>query len=108
MFFWSFPSKAVQTKKNQLADVQAALAESQEAEKQHKAQLATLRGDRQLTKERKLKLEQLQALKKRKRVAEEEGKQFEQCDPERIKKLSQSTRTQQLQLSSRPCHPPLC
>ena len=89
MFFWSFPSKAVQQKKNALADLQATLTAEQEKEKALKAQLTAARAERQQTKERKVKLEQLQTLKRRKRAAEEESKQFDQCDPERIKKLSQ-------------------
>ena len=91
MFFWSFPSKAVQQKKNALTDLQAAAAAEAEKEKALKAQLTAARAGRQQTKERKIKLEQLQTLKQRKRAAEEEGKQFEQCDPERIKKLSQTS-----------------
>jgi DNA anti-recombination protein RmuC len=89
VFFWSFPSKAVQASKNRLADAKAKVAEAEEKEAAMSAQLTAAQQQRQPTKERKVKLERLHAHKKRKRTAEESGKEFEHCDPERLKKLSQ-------------------
>ena len=97
MYFWSFPSKAVQQSKNRLADVKAKVAEAEEKETAMTDQLTAARQQRQPTKERKVKLEQLQALKKRKRTAEEDSKQYEHCDPDRLKKLSQPHCTSQQQ-----------
>ena len=87
MYFWSFPSKAIQAKRVKLSDLQTQLAALRESEKQTSVKLQQAQKQRQHTKERKLKLEQLSSLRGRKRALEEEGKQYEVCDPERLKKL---------------------
>jgi hypothetical protein len=91
----SFPSKAVQVKKNKLSDLQAAVAAMKEKERTKAQELEAARGERQQTKERKLKMEQLTALKKRKREAEEELSKYDVCDPQRLAKLSHNTATAQ-------------
>ena len=83
----SFPSKAIQSKRTKLDDLQNALTAARDKEKQAKKQLDQALQSRQLTKERKLKMERLGTLRGKKRALDEELKQYEVCDPERLKKL---------------------
>jgi len=87
MFFWSFPSKAIQSKRTKLADTQQSLATTQDSHRKLHKQLEQARTTRQQTKERQLKLTQLTTLRSKKRALDDELKQYEVCDPDRLKKL---------------------
>ena len=83
----SFPSKAIQQKRTKLDDLQQQLQATQDKHKACHKQLEQALGARQHTKERKLKLDRLSTLRNKKRALDEEMKQYEVCDPERLKKL---------------------
>lgn len=89
MFFWSLPSKVEKAKLTQRDKLKAEIAALHNEASAVQAQVKAARTARQPTKERKMKLEQLNQLKAKRKLIDTDLEKFAACDPDLIKKLSQ-------------------
>jgi len=86
-FFWSLPSKAQQVSQSRLDKLDSELVSFSDQEQQTTSELKAASACRQSTKERKLKLDQLSQLRRKRKELEVELSSYEAYDPERLKKL---------------------
>jgi hypothetical protein len=86
-FYWSLPSKVLQTKKTAVEMNKKKIEEMKEEVMNLKEKIKEAKACRMETKERKIKMEELDQLNKQKEILSTELKEFQKSDPERHQNL---------------------
>ncbi|KAM8878451.1 meiotic nuclear division protein 1 homolog isoform 3-T3 [Spinachia spinachia] len=87
-YYWAFPSKALNTCKHKLEELQAQISEAKQRKVSVQAAVEKATVGREDTKERGALLTELQALKEERARLQAELEKYRECDPEVIEDMS--------------------
>ncbi|XP_068445545.1 meiotic nuclear division protein 1 homolog [Clinocottus analis] len=89
-YYWAFPSKALNTRKHKLEELQSQISDAKQRKKSVQKAVEKMKVGRQDTKERSALLKELQALREDRTQLQAELNKYRECDPEVIEDMRKS------------------
>ncbi|XP_026158396.1 meiotic nuclear division protein 1 homolog [Mastacembelus armatus] len=89
-YYWSFPSKALHTRKHKQEELQKQISEAKQRQVSLQKAVEQAKVGRQDTKERQSLMTELQALREERAQLQAELEKYRECDPEVVKEMRKS------------------